>query len=247
MKRTVLAVIPARLNSKRFAGKIVCSYRGKPLLSYVWQEVREVGNIDRLLIATDSDRVIRAARAFGAEVIRTSARHRTGSDRVAEVAERVGGDIVVNVQADNFGLKRAILERAIERMKRDRSMAFATLAHRIKSDGELFDPAVVKVVLSKAGEALWFSRFPVPYVRDADDRQRADQFKFYEHIGVYFFRRTALRAFARWKRSALERAESLEQLRILENGGRIRVFKTVTHPVSVDGPDDLAKLAAVYC
>jgi len=246
MKSTVLAVIPARMGSRRFAGKVLYPYRGNPLLSYVWREVGRARNIDQLLIATDSDQVRREAEAFGARVIRTSPRHRTGSDRVAEVVKKIGAEIVVNVQADNFGLKRAVLERTIERMKRDPSIKFATLACRVQTDDDLFDPNLVKVVLSKAGEALWFSRFPVPYLRDADNSSRASQFKFYEHIGVYFFRKAALRAFAGWKRSALEKAESLEQLRILENGGRMRVFKITTRPVSIDRPDDVKKLEALY-
>jgi len=186
------------------------------------------------------------AQSFGAEVIVTSSRHKTGSDRVAEVAERIGGGIIVNIQADNFGLRRAVLERVIEQMKQDRAVRFATLACRVKGDEELFDPNLVKVVLSEKDEALWFSRFPMPYLQGVKNSSRAAQFRFYGHIGVYFFRRAALRAFAMWKRSPLEKAESLEQLRILENGGRIRVFKTTIEPVSVDRPDDVKKLSALY-
>ncbi|HUV31785.1 MAG TPA: 3-deoxy-manno-octulosonate cytidylyltransferase [Acidobacteriota bacterium] len=245
-KPGVLAVIPARLRSTRFSGKVLYPFRGKPLLYWVWREVRRCSRIDRLVVATDDREVHQAAEAFGAEVMRTSARHRTGTDRVAEVAEVLGGKLIINVQADNLGLKHAVLNRVIDRMNEHPAIPVATLARRIETDDELFNPGLVKVIISETGEALWFSRYPLPYLQGADGRRRAGQFGFYAHIGVYFFRRAALRAFARSRRTALERAESLEQLRILERGGRIRVFKTAMRSVSVDRPEDVKKLTVLY-
>ncbi|MEA3297639.1 MAG: 3-deoxy-manno-octulosonate cytidylyltransferase, partial [candidate division Zixibacteria bacterium] len=179
---------------------------------------------------------------FDVEVMMTSAKHRTGSDRTAEVMKRIGGDIIVNIQADNFGLKAAVLDRTIEKLKKKRSIRFATLARRIRSDEELFNPNTVKVLIGKDGCARWFSRLPVPYLQHAKKGVRADQFGFYAHIGVYFFKRDALVRFAHWKRTPLEKAESLEQLRILENEHRITVFKTSVRSVSVDTPHDLKKI-----
>jgi 3-deoxy-manno-octulosonate cytidylyltransferase (CMP-KDO synthetase) len=242
----VVAVIPARLNSKRFSGKVIRPYRGRPLLYYVWREATRSKQIDRLVIATDSTDVAAACATFGAEVLRTSRRHKTGSDRVAETAERLGGELYVNIQADNLGLRSDVLDRAIATMKRNRTITYATLARRIDNDDDLYNPDIVKVVMTEQGEALWFSRYPLPYLRQASEGEAVSRFPFHEHIGVYFYRRRALRAYARWPRTRLEKAESLEQLRILENGGVMRVFLTRARSVSVDSPQDLKKLDTLY-
>ncbi len=243
----IVAVIPARLNSTRFPRKVLQPYRRKPLLFYVWRDVGKAKTIDRVVIATDSREIEREATAFGAEVVRTKARHATGSDRAAEAVRKIGGRIIVNVQADNFGLSGAMLDRVVQQMRTDRKISYATLAYRLTADEELFNPHIVKVVRSKAtGDALWFSRFPIPYVRGALEADRVGQHRFYGHIGIYFYRAAALNDFAGWKRGEAEQAESLEQLRILENGGRIRLFETKRKTVSVDTPEDLTKLDSVY-
>ncbi len=246
MAATVLAVIPARLNSKRFPNKVIHLYRGKPLLFYVYNEVRKARRIDRVVVATDNRQVQKTVAAFGGQVMLTSAHHRTGSDRVAEVMQKLGGDIIINVQADNFGLKASILDRTVEKLGVDNSIEFATLARRLTTDDELFDPHVVKVVVNGDGAALWFSRLPIPYLQKTGEKNIVKQFPFLAHIGVYFFRRQGLAKFARWKRSSLEKAESLEQLRILENSGKMTVLRTAMQAVSVDTPRDLKKLKRVY-
>ena len=246
MAANVVAVIPARLNSKRFSGKVIYPYRGKPLLYYVWDAAMRSRQIDRLIIATDNPKVAGAADGFGAEVVMTSARPRTGSDRVAEVARNVKARIFVNIQADNFGLKASVLDRVISSMKRSPKTRFATLAREIDRDKDLFDPNVVKLVMDKEERALWFSRYPLPYLQHATSRSRCKQFSYFEHIGVYFYRASALTDYSRWRRGALEQAESLEQLRILENGGSIRVYTTKARSVSVDRPEDLKKLDRLY-
>jgi 3-deoxy-manno-octulosonate cytidylyltransferase (CMP-KDO synthetase) len=242
----VLGVIPARLGSTRFPGKVIHPYRGRPLLYYLWRQLLESRCIDRLIVATDSPQIRDVATAFGAEVVLTSKGHRTGSDRVAEVAAGLGGNVVVNIQGDCFGLKAPVLDRVITAMLADQSIGVATLARPIRGDDELFDPGVVKLVTDAKNDALWFSRFPLPYLQKATDADRWRQFKFKAHIGVYFFRSRRLRAFAGWKQGQCEKAESLEQLRILENGGSIRVFNTTARVVSVDTPADLDKIARVY-
>lgn len=221
---------------------MIYPYRGKPLLFYVYNEVSKARNIDRAVVATDSKQVQKVVAPLGAEVILTSSHHRTGSDRVAEVMAKIGGDILVNIQADNLGLKAPVLDRTIEQLTKDSSIKFATLARRLETDEELFDPNVVKVVVAKDGTALWFSRFPIPYLRSAAEKNRAKQFQFLRHVGIYFFRSETLAQFAKWKRSSLEKAESLEQLRILENGETIKVFKTTMRSVSIDTPQDVKKL-----
>ena len=246
MSAHVIGVLPARLDSKRFPRKVVYPYRGKPLLYYIWDSVRRSKEIDRLLIASDSAEVISAAKSFGAETIRTSSRHRTGSDRVAEVLGKVNGDIFVNIQADNFGLKGSALDRVLRSMKADRRLTVATLARRIESDHDLNNPGVVKVVLNTDGTAAWFSRYAIPYLQRPSRGSRFKQFPFLEHIGVYFYRRSALEEFASQRRTPLEKVESLEQLRVLENGGSMKVFVTRARSVSVDCPEDLKKLDRLY-
>jgi len=245
MANTV-AIIPARLGSTRFPRKVLHLYRGKPLSAYVYDEVSKSKLIDRVVVATDSLEVQNVVEDFGGEVVLTAKRHRTGSDRVAEAAEKTGGSIIVNVQADNFGVKGKVLDRVILQMKNTTSIKFATLAFKLRSDHELQDPNLVKVVMAPDGHALWFSRSPIPYVRDAGTSQWTSRHQFLGHLGIYFYRRPGLIQFTRWKRLALEKAESLEQLRILENGGRMVVFKTKLQSVSVDAPEDVKKLDRIY-
>ena len=242
MSRPVLAVIPARMDSSRFVGKVLAVYRNRPLLYHVWRRVCRCRTVDRVLIATDSAKIDSAATGFGAEVVRTSKRPRTGSDRVAEAIRGRSASIVINIQADCFGLSPTALDRVVAAMTEDPTIKYATLARRIGSDQELFDPGVVKVIADREGRALWFSRFPLPYLQQAAVRPRSRQFRFKGHIGVYFFRRHALEDFAGWKRTPLEKAESLEQLRILENGGIMRVFNTSARTFSIDTPKDMEKI-----
>lgn len=246
MSTMVTAVVPARLESSRFPGKVIHGYRGRPLLMYLLDDLRGSRQIDRLVVATDSREVKAALTDYNVEVVMTSRRHRTGSDRVAEVMREIGGDIIVNIQGDNFGLKGRLLDRVISKMKRSRSIEYATLGRKLTDDDELFDPNVVKLVADKNDRVLWFSRYPLPYLQRAGRSSRVDQWPFIGHIGVYFFRRAALTRFASWKRTKLEKAESLEQLRILENGGQIHLFKTRLHTISVDTRSDLKKLDDLY-
>ena len=245
MAQKVLAVIPARLGSKRFARKVIYPYQGKPLLFYVYQGLKRVKEIDRLVIATDSKEIKKVAEKFDAEVIMTSKRHRTGSDRVAEVMKKIGGDIIINIQADNLGLKVSSLNMMVKKMIQNKSIDFATMVYRINNSQELLNTNKVKVLIDKNGNALWFSRLPLPFIQRNNNNLK-EKFTFWGHIGVYFFRRKALEQFARWQRTPYEKAESLEQLRILENGAEIKIFKTRAHPVSIDQKQDLKKLKFLY-
>lgn len=245
MASIVVAVIPAREGSRRFRGKVLAEFEGRPLLYHTWKALSGSKGIDRLLIATDSERIQSCAKSFGAEVIKTSSDNLTGSDRVAEVARRIGGDLFINVQADNFGIKASTVQSAIKKMKQKRSIGCATLVHRIRTDNDLFNPNKVKVLVDRRGRALWFSRYPIPYLVGASRGNRHSQHSFWGHIGIYFFRREQLLAFGRWNRTASEKAESLEQLRILENGGCIQTFETSMQTISVDTPDDLKKIRTI--
>jgi len=242
----VVAVIPARLDSKRFPGKVAFLYKKKPLIYYVYNEISKAKKIDRLIVATDSKEIKAVVEDFGGDVIMTSKRHRTGSDRIAEAVKKTGGDIIVNVQADNFGVKAKVLDRAITEFKHKRDLQFGTLAYKIKDDRELMDPNLVKVVVSDEDYGLWFSRYPIPYLKSGEKKDKTTKHYFYGHIGIYFYRKQGLFKFAGWKRSNCEKAESLEQLRILENGEKIKIFKTKMVSVSVDAPKDVKKLSHIY-
>ena len=246
MTDEAIAVIPARLNSKRFPHKVIYPFHGRPLISHVYREIKKSKCLSRVIVATDSKLVYRTVLDFGGEAAMTSARHRTGSDRVAEAMRKLKGDIIVNVQADNLGLRAAVIDRAVARMKADPHIEYATLARRLRSDSELQDPNVVKVVTANDGRALWFSRLPIPHLQQPGKGDRVEQFTFLAHIGVYLFRRRGLARFARRRRTRLEKAESLEQLRILEYGETMMVFPTTGRSVSVDTPRDLRKLEKLY-
>lgn len=245
-KPAVVAVVPARLGSRRFPGKVIYPYRGRPLISYLLQDLAGARKIDRVIVATDSGKVRRLVEGLGVEVKLTSSKHATGTDRVAEAIKGVRADLILNVQADNFGLKGRVLDNLIDKIIADRSIDCATVACRIVSDSELFDPNIVKVIKRGDGNALVFSRFPLPYLSGAGRSGRAKQFRFLGHIGVYFFRPGALKRFAGHRRTPLEKAESLEQLRILEYGDDIRLFETSMRSVSVDTKADLRKLDQIY-
>jgi len=239
-----VAVIPARLKSSRFPEKVLFLHEGQPLLYHVWRQIVRAKEVDQVWIATDSGKIARAAESFGAAVVMTSRRPRTGTDRVAEAIAGHRADIVINIQADCFGFEPGVLDRVVRAMKEDHTIRCATLARAIGDDRELFDPGVVKVVADRANRALWFSRLPIPFLQRPDSRPRSGQFNYMAHIGVYFFRRKFLEAYAGWKQTPLEKAESLEQLRVLEHGGSMRVFKTKMRTFSIDKPEDLKKIPA---
>jgi 3-deoxy-manno-octulosonate cytidylyltransferase (CMP-KDO synthetase) len=198
--------------------------------------------VDRVVIATDSDEVARSAAGFGAEVFRSRKKHLSGTDRAAEAASEYKTKIVINIQGDNLGLKPAVLDQVLKAMVSHRSIEIATVASPIRTDEELFNPNVVKVAASSDGHAIWFSRYPLPFLQRPAPGTRSGQYRFLRHVGIYFFRPGAIRAYANWKSSPLEKAESLEQLRILEHGKRIRLFVRDVQSVSVDSPNDLGKL-----
>jgi len=238
MKPNVLAVIPARLASTRLPGKALYPIDGKPLLEHLYKEVSRAGLIDRTIVASDSTEIIQAVERFGGQTLKTSKKHRTGSDRTAEAAQRLGGDIIINIQADHLGLKAREFDKVIQAMLSDKSIKYATFIKRIETESELYDPHRVKVIFDKDNNAIWFSRYPIPYLQGVSGN-RVKEFNFYYHIGVYFYRKEALAAFHNYQRTSYEKAESLEQLRILENGGKMRVYKTKCRIWSIDSPKDL--------
>lgn len=238
MRPKVLAVIPARFASRRFPGKALCSIAGKPLIQHIYEETSKSRLIDKVVVATDSAEIFEETKRFGGEAIITSRRHRTGSDRTAEVMERLGGEIILNIQADHLGITGSIYDRVLKNMLSDRGIKFATVACKVGSEELLFDPNCVKLILDSSDHALWFSRYPLPFLQGVNGN-RSGEFDFYYHVGVYFFRKSGLKMFQSWSRTPHEKAESLEQLRILENRQKIKVFKIKSDVVSIDTPNDL--------
>jgi 3-deoxy-manno-octulosonate cytidylyltransferase (CMP-KDO synthetase) len=229
----VVAVIPARFASTRFPGKPLADIDGRPMIEHVYRRVQASPIVTRVIVATDDLRIATRVKAFGGQVKLTSIDHQSGTDRLAEVAVGLACDIVVNVQGDEPLLDPRAIDELIAPFA-DPTVVMTTLYRRIKDPAEFLNPNVVKVVLDRAGFALYFSRAPIPYLRD--ERGWPPQFA---HVGVYAYRRQALLVLAALEQTPLERAESLEQLRALEHGIRIRAVETSYDSIGVDTPEDL--------
>ncbi|MGH7864939.1 MAG: 3-deoxy-manno-octulosonate cytidylyltransferase [Candidatus Binataceae bacterium] len=234
---TVIAVIPARYASTRLPAKALADIAGVPMVVRVWRRASAARGIGRVLVATDDERIASAVRAAGGEALMTAPTHQSGTDRIAEVAAREGADIYLNVQGDLPFVEAADLEALAAAMRTAPALAMATLATPIVDDAEWRNPNVVKVVCGANGDALYFSRSPIPHARDgAGAAPNA-----LRHIGVYAYRRDFLLAFASLEPGILERIEKLEQLRALERGYRIRVVASVAPSLEVDTPEDLER------
>lgn len=209
------------------------------MLQHVFERASQARYVNKVVIATDDPRIQDAARRFGAPVRMTRADHQSGTDRVAEVAESENAEVVVNIQGDEPLLDPDAIDAAVLAVTADDEIEMATLAKRIEHPAELADPNVVKVVWNLAGDAIYFSRSPIPHVREG----RAPHFK---HIGLYVYRRDFLLAYSSLRVGPLEQAERLEQLRALENGHRIRVVETDYESFGVDTPEDLERVAMLF-
>jgi 3-deoxy-manno-octulosonate cytidylyltransferase (CMP-KDO synthetase) len=236
MSKTV-GIIPARWSSTRFPGKPLHLIAGKPLLQYVWQQCRKATKLDSVIIATDDMRIAEAAFDWDAEVALTSPRHQSGTDRVAEVVRTAKQlAFVINIQGDEPLIDPSLINRLVEKLRSNRKIDIVTAAHPFEYPGEAFSPHQVKVIIDARGRALYFSRAAIPFPRNPS------RIRYLRHQGIYGFRRDALLQFVKWKRGPLERAESLEQLRALENGVNVHVLLTKHGSPGVDTPSDAAAL-----
>jgi 3-deoxy-manno-octulosonate cytidylyltransferase (CMP-KDO synthetase) len=233
-------VIPARYGSTRFPGKSLARLQGRPMIQWVWEAACRSRLTEQVLIATDDDRIADVAAKFGADVIMTRKSHRSGTDRVAEVADKVSAHLYVNVQGDEPLLSAGAVDELIRAMAESPRVPIGTLGHRIETEAEWRSPEVVKVVCNRHREALYFSRSPLPFQRTFDPEARL-----LRHVGIYAFRARALAHFVSLKPSPLEVAESLEQLRALENGMVIQLIETKYRCLGVDTPADLARVEKV--
>jgi 3-deoxy-manno-octulosonate cytidylyltransferase (CMP-KDO synthetase) len=246
----IVGIIPARYGSTRLPGKPLSDIHGKTLIEHVHARACAARSLDRVLVATDDERIVTAVRSFGGEAVLTSSEHPSGSDRLAEAVETLDADIVVNVQGDEALLDPAGIDAAANALLDDADLPISTLSLPLASVDEMLDPAVVKVVTDAEGNALYFSRAPIPHARAASLRAAAADViargLARQHVGLYAYRRTALIRFAALPRPPLEEAEGLEQLRALHHGMRIRVVAmTGRSSPAVDTPEDLERVRAL--
>ena len=235
-----LCVIPARYASTRLPGKPLADICGKPMICRVLERASRAQKPEKVIVATDDERIYDAVRAEGGEAILTRADHPTGTDRLAEVVEAYPEvDLIVNVQGDEPLIEPSVIDDLIAPFEMDENLPMATVMVRMDDAAEQLNPNNVKVIVDKLGYALYFSRSLVPYPRAAAG-------PVYKHIGIYAYRRDFLLRYARLEPTPLERAESLEQLRALENGYGIRVLETDCRFVGVDTPEDLALVNKIY-
>jgi 3-deoxy-manno-octulosonate cytidylyltransferase (CMP-KDO synthetase) len=235
----VVVVIPARYGSSRLPGKPLVSLAGKPMIQRVYERAKMAKRADRIIVATDDDRIITAVQAFGGEARMTRPEHRTGTERVAEVAAHTDGQVFVNVQGDEPLLNPEVVDVAISALLEDSATSVASVATPIKNPADILDPNIVKTVLDFDENALYFSRAPIPWLRDAAAKMEVRHLK---HLGLYVFQRDALLEYPTLPQGTLERIEQLEQLRWLENGWKIRIAEVDHDSVSVDVPEDIPKI-----
>lgn len=216
------------------------------MIEHVYQRAASAPSIRQVIVATDDERIARAVERFGGNARMTNATHASGSDRLAEVAASLDCDVVVNVQGDEPMLDPLMIEEAVTPLRRDSFVDIATLRRRITDPKDFLDPNVVKVVVNREDFAMYFSRAPIPFLRDTDVPHpawlRESWCRLYKHVGLYVYRRDVLLAFAALQPTALERAERLEQLRALEHGLHIKVVETSHESIGVDTPEDLERV-----
>jgi len=235
----IVVVIPARYGSTRLPGKPLVLLAGKPMIQRVFERAKLSKRAERVIVATDDERIVNAVEAFGGEARMTRPDHRTGTERVAEVAAHVEGDVFVNVQGDEPLLDPKAVDAAISSLLEEPQALISTVATSVKTPGDIMDPNVVKTVLDFESNALYFSRAPIPWVRDTAGKI---QVRHWKHLGLYVFQRDALLEYPTLPQGELEKIEQLEQLRWLENGWKIRVAEVAHDAVSVDVPEDVARV-----
>jgi 3-deoxy-manno-octulosonate cytidylyltransferase (CMP-KDO synthetase) len=238
-KPHVVIVIPARFGSTRLPGKPLVLLAGKPMIQHVYERAKMASQADRVIVATDDERIVKAVETFGGTARMTRPDHRTGTERVAEVAAHETGDVFVNVQGDEPLLDPVAVDTAVNALLEEPAAAIATVATLIKTPADIMDPNVVKTVLDFDSNGIYFSRAPIPWVRDTGSKIQVRHLK---HLGLYVFQRDALLEYPTLPQGELERIEQLEQLRWLENGWKIRVAEVEHDAVSVDVPEDVVRV-----
>jgi len=235
----VIGVIPARYSSSRFNGKVLADLLGKPMLQYVWERAKESRLLDDLIIACDDEKVAEVSIAFGAKTVMTSKAHACGTDRISEIINPLDVKIVINIQADEPLIEPMMIDGLAQVLLDDSSLSMATLMCRIKDPALVQDPHIVKVVVDKNNFALYFSRAAIPFLAFNSEIKEPT---YYKHIGLYGYTKDFLFIYKNLPASQLENTEKLEQLRVLEEGYRIKMIETKHDTIGVDTPEDLEKV-----
>ncbi len=233
-----IGIIPARYGSTRFPGKPLADILGKPMIQHVWERASQAKTLEKVIIATDDERILKKAKEFGAEAVLTSPSLSSGTERVADAVKDLEVDIVANIQGDEPLIEPKAINEAIESLVNDPKIPMATLAYKTTKKEEIRDPNVVKVVFDKDNLALYFSRFPIPFSKEYSSL-------FYKHLGLYIYRKEFLAKLIQLGPSPLEKIEGLEQLRVLASGYRIKVVETEYDSIGVDTPEDLERVRAL--
>ncbi len=244
----IVGIIPARFASTRLLGKPLANIGGKPMIQHTYESALKAKLVNEVILAVDDEKVAKVAEGFGAKVVITPKDIATGSDRIAYVAKKLpAAKIIVNIQGDEPFIQGTMIDQAIEPLLFDKSVSVSTLAKRIDSVQDLKSPSIPKVVFDYQNNALYFSRSPIPFVRDAKTNfERINSTEIYKHIGLYVYRKEALLKFTSLEPTDLEKIEKLEQLRMLENGMKIKVVVTEFDNLAVDTPDDLERARLYY-
>jgi len=240
-----VVIIPARYASTRLPGKAILpeakERTGKYLIQHVYDRAKQAQRISRVLVATDHPKIREVVLEFGGEAVMTSPEHKSGTDRVAEAAAGIDADIIVNVQGDEPEIHPEVIDSLVAMLEEDPSAQMATLATPITDLRDLADPNCVKVVVDAKGYAIYFSRYPIPYVRESAEQLHVEDFPYLAHIGIYGYRRDFLMSYCKLPPSRLEQAEKLEQLRAIENGWKIKVAVTPHRSMGVDTEEDFKR------
>ncbi|KAA3618222.1 MAG: 3-deoxy-manno-octulosonate cytidylyltransferase [Calditrichaeota bacterium] len=237
-----VGIIPARYASTRFPGKPLGLIGNKPMIQHVYERASHAKSLDKVIVATDDERIMQAVKSFDGDVFLTRTDHQTGSDRIAEVAENLDFAIIVNIQGDEPFVDPDAIDQTVELLQNSPDAAISTLVAPIRNSSDLHNPDVAKVVLNNNHEALYFSRAAIPYNRDEKNPGKWLEYgNYYQHIGFYVYRKEILMQFVKWPLGTLEKRESLEQLRLLENGYKIVCAEVPQTAMCVDTPEDLEK------
>lgn len=245
--KKVYAIIPARFASTRLPGKPLVDLLGKSMIRRVYEQVEKAKLVDEIIVATDDIRIEKAVNGFNGTVVMTPENIQSGSDRIAYVAKNLDdAEIIINVQGDEPLLSPEMVDEAVLPLLQDDSIEVATLVKVITDEKDLKNPNIPKVVIDEEGYGVYFSRSPIPYFRATENHDEwLKSHTYYKHIGLYVFRKNFLLMFTSWRESLLERAEKLEQLRIIENGYRIKAVITKYDSISVDTPEDVERVKQI--
>ncbi|MFH1877845.1 MAG: 3-deoxy-manno-octulosonate cytidylyltransferase [Candidatus Omnitrophota bacterium] len=248
----IVAVIPARWHSTRLKGKVLADINGKPMIQHVWEKVKRAHGVDQVVVAVDKERVYKTVQSFGGEAIFTSQEQPSGTDRIAEVASTIDADVYINVQADEPLVHPMMVDALAQVFEYERNIQMATLIKRIHRKEDIANPNVVKTVVDRKGFALYFSRSPIPYIRNTEEGGEGAEQKmldvsgrYFKHIGLYAYTKDFLFTYTNLPKSTLEIAEKLEQLRVVEHGYKIKTIETRYDTVGVDTQEDLDRVREI--